>query len=442
MAFIYKERNILSVGFLGFARSNRTVYDYLSLHFPELEFTVRVREAEEAGNTNAAVYSGKRQLEAIREDLIFVSPGIRRDIKELSGRLISSDAELFFEKNANTVFGVSGSDGKSTTATLAKELLSDSFTEAHAIGNIGKPFSLYIDSKPGTAFAAELSSFQLNYFTPRLKRAVITNITPNHLDWHKNFEEYESAKENLIKQADERVFSLDSSGLRGFIKKYGAYALFSTELSAEEIIKFGAEINVYLKDGVIYLNGKEKISLKDIKRREKYNVRNLMAAMALCYGFWNDEKLFSVAGSFGGLSHRLELVATKATVEFYDSSIDSSPERTRSTLAELNGKSVVIMGGRTKMNNFDILSPALRKKALATVLIGENREEIKAAISPSVADIYEAEDMESAVKLAASLAETFGKVVLSPASTSFDRYKNFEQRGKAFSSAVLKLKDN
>ncbi len=432
MAFLHKGKFIKSVSFLGFGRSNRAVYEYLTKRYPDLRFTIRTTGGASLPS-GARVFESNKLFEDFSEDIVFVSPSVRRDKKEFIGKLLSSDAELFFEKNERELFAVTGSDGKSTTTSLAKSLLGNN---AYAIGNIGVPFTYALDYPNDALLAAELSSFQLMDFAPKSKRAIITNITPNHLDWHKSMEEYISAKENVLKNTGEPVFFIDDATTREIQKKHSAFAIASAKLSQSEIKKLRAQTYVYIDNGAICANGERLLEISDIFRKEEYNLKNFLSAIALCYGFFEKQELRRIAKSFLGLPHRFEPVLALDGIKIFNSSIDSSPQRTLSTLTSHNSPCVLLMGGRTKMKNFEILRDLVEKNAHALVLTGENRYEIHDSLMPISTPTYIEEDFDAAVSRAFDLAKGNCDLIFSPASVSFDAFENFEKRGEAFITAI------
>ena len=441
MEFIHKGNSIESVSFVGFGRSNAAVYAYLKKAYPFLKFSVRTEKEEKALPNEAEVFMKDEQFEKMTEDVFFISPAIRKDKAELNGKLLSSDAELFFERNESDCFGITGSDGKSTTSTLTAMMLGGKYQRSEAIGNIGKALCEALDGGNNTAYAVELSSFQLMDFSPKLKRAIITNITPNHLNWHTSYKEYASAKENVLRGAEQRVFSADSDAPAELIEKYGAFAIISTELTESELKRYKAQTYIYKIDDTIYIDGEKLISKEDFLRQEEYNLKNFMAAMALSYGSWDKDLIYKSAKSFPGLAHRCELCADFSSVKFYNSSIDSSPQRSLTTLSSHRGRFVAVLGGRTKMNNFDILREIIAKNAHALVLTGENRGEVHAKLSGIGVPIYVESDFKRAILCGAELAKKCGSLILSPASTSFDRFKSFEERGEYFRRIVSELHD-
>lgn len=199
------------IGFFGLGKSNLDLLQTLPLE--RCEIILRSEGKIDRGTLPRKlllpkILDGERAFLDIREDVLFLSPSVRRDRRELSdavarGVVFSSDAELFFENARAPIYAVTGSDGKSTTATLAEKLLLKN-RNALLVGNIGQPMFSSL-SRNADCYVAELSSFMLSYITPKVRRAAITNITPNHLDWHSSFEEYKSVKLGIFREAEEKI---------------------------------------------------------------------------------------------------------------------------------------------------------------------------------------------------------------------------------------------
>ena len=438
----YRGKEIRHVGFIGFGESNRGVFEYLTRSYPRLEYTVRSRVRADDTPPECRCLFGECELSGLDEDLIFLSPTVKRNRCELCNSGISerltSDARFFYDNTRSVCYAVTGSDGKSTTSVMTEELLTRSGIDAEAIGNIGKAMTPMLDY-PTRRFVTELSSFQLMDFEPPARRAAILNVTPNHLDFHSSYEEYRRAKENAVRSARESIFSLDSEDLIPIIEKRRAFALFSSHLSAREMLRYPAELYYYTEGGYICRSGERIIPLSELRRREEHYVRNFLAALALTDGDVTEDAIADVASSFTGLKHRCELVYTGAGVDYYDSSVDSTPERTKTTLRGFLRPHVLILGGRSKGLDFGILSEAIGKLTRYVIITGENRAEIFAALYEHRDKILVEEDFKRAVELSAELGQAVGAVLLSPASTSFDRFKNYRERAEVFLSTVRSL---
>jgi len=447
--FAFKGRAIRRVGFLGFGKSNSELCNYLRKNTSGIEYTLRQSTPPFTGADGFdRVFTGEAWLDSITEDVLFLSPSVRRDDARLGkaesrGVLISSDVELFLELTRGDVFAVSGSDGKSTTAYLTALMLSDAYMGAVPCGNFGEPTSAHIDDGIGYAYALELSSFTLNYLAPHSKRAVITNISENHLNWHTSFEEYIAAKRNLFINAEERVFYYDCPVTRRVALDFPIYAVFSAERTEEELKALvKAKVYVTLDNGKILLNGECIANTAEMKARGRHNLLNVMAAAAMTCGISDTAHIKRVAESFRGLSHRCEQVGYFRGVKYYDSSIDTSPKRCARTLDSFDERVILILGGRSKGQDYRELLPSIKRHVKHVVLTGECAEELRALLQ-SDRELNEmkikyalVEDFFEAVVYAATVAREGDSVLLSPAATSYDRFKNFEERGSFFKLCV------
>lgn len=438
--FIFCGKEIRSVGFFGLGRSNAGVMNYLAAHYPHVRFTVRQdKPIEGSVREPCRVYIGERALSEPSEDLIFASPTVRRErLYPIFGDRITSDAEFFFERVTHPVFSITGSDGKSTTTTLTSLLLSHDGVRAPAIGNIGVAMTPMLDVGCDYA-AAELSSFQLMHLSPRSERAYVTNISPNHLDFHSSFEEYISAKARIWERARECCVNLDDKICAELVPRDRIYAATSYGLSFEEARKvITAEVYVTLSCGFIQLNGVNVFDTASMRVGTVHTVKNMMAAIALTHGYTTEERISQVGREFSGLVHRCELVGEFLGIKYYNSSIDSTPKRTATTLASFEEKPIVILGGKGKGLSYEELLPAVEAHAKAAVITGANGGEIFEALSAcrGMLPIRRTETFTEAVLTAISLAKSGDSVLLSPASTSFDAFRDFAERGNRFKEII------
>lgn len=403
--------------------------------------------------------TGEKYLDEIDADIIFRSPGIRPDFDGIlravqNGAELISEMELFIELTPATVLAVTGSDGKTTTTTITYKLLEKEFegTDRHIYvgGNIGTPLLSRVgEMTERDIVVLELSSFQLFTMRKSPKRAIITNLSPNHLDWHKGMEEYVAAKTNIYKYgANTLVTNANDSLCKELLNDFdGDIRLFSAHLTLEEMIDAcpKAISYVFLYEGHIYYSdGKSAISILDTKKLRvpgKHNIENFMAAISLTWEAICERKLKEVAYSFTGVEHRIEYVREFNGVYYFNSSIDSSPSRTAAALnafADLGAKPIVICGGYDKNIPFEPLAKSLGAMAKAVVLTGATAEKIKSVIKAEniKIDIYLEKDFEKAVLIAKDIAKENDIVLLSPACASFDAFKNFMERGDAFKRIV------
>ena len=401
----------------------------------------------------AKLLLGDDYLKNIDADIIFRSPGTRPDKPELlalkeNGKIITSEMEVFFDLCPCKIIAVTGSDGKTTTTTIISELLKAEGKTVHLGGNIGKPLLPEIESVNDNDYAVvELSSFQLITMRKSPDIAVVTNLAPNHLDWHKDMNEYVESKKNLVLHQNafgKAVVNLDNEIADSFSKDVrGQLAKFSVK---DELFN-----GAYL-DGtrIVYSDyGKktEIMDISDIKIPGMHNVENYLAAISAVWGLVSVDTIKSVAQSFGGVAHRAEFVRELDGVKYYNDSIASSPTRTAlGTLSLYKEKIIIIAGGYDKHIPYEPLGPVINDKVKVLVLLGDTALKIEEAVKKAdnydenAIKIIKVTNMEEAVAEAKKQAVKGDIVSLSPASASFGLYKNFEERGNHFKSIVNGLK--
>ena len=377
-------------------------------------------------------------------DIIFKTPGIHPDIpqlKNLTNVKITSEMEAFFDVCPCKIIGVTGSDGKTTTSTLIYNMLKEEGHKCYLGGNIGTPLLPIANTMREGEFAVvELSSFQLLTMKKSPDVAVITNISPNHLNYHADMDEYVGAKKNIFEYQDSEgtlVLNADNEITAQFEScAKGNAVMFSREKEIEN--------GVYLKDGKIICMGEEILDISQILIRGIHNVENFMTAIAAVYPFVSKETIVHVAETFAGVEHRIEFVREVDGVKFYNDSIASSPARTRAGLNSFDKKVILIAGGADKNIPFDTLGEDIKEKVKRLYLIGATAEKIKAAVikaydGKKTLPILMYPTLERTVKEAYMAAEAGDVVLMSPACTSFDMYANFEERGKRFKEIVKGL---
>lgn len=405
--------------------------------------------AKEASAAGCKFQLGEDYLKHLDQDVIFRSPGIRPDLPEFltameQGSVLTSEMEVFCEVCPCPMIAVTGSDGKTTTTTILAELLRKAGKTVHLGGNIGHPLLAETESiKPEDIAVLELSSFQLMHMKTSPCIAVTTNLSPNHLDVHKDYAEYIDAKANIFTHQSEKdiaVFNADNpDSVSQAAKAPGQVRWFSRRKELEE--------GVFLRDGAIICRAKgverQIMTTSDIKLPGIHNVENYMAAIAALDGIVNDALIRAFAGEFGGVEHRIELVRTRKGVRWYNDSIASSPSRTIAGLLSFPEKVILIAGGKDKGISYAELGPVVNDHVKCLILCGATagviRESVEQSENFSGLEILETDDYRQAVALADRRAVEGDVVLLSPASTSFDRFTNFMERGWAFKSIVNAL---
>ena len=438
------------VGFIGCGISNMPILEL----FAEAGIAVTVRnkkEAPENASRLAALgvktITGLGYLDDIDENILFLSPAVRADLPELitaknNGTRLTSETEEFFKLCRALlpkvkIIAVTGSDGKTTTTTLIAKVLAASGKRIHLGGNIGVNLLAELDSiKDGDIIVAELSSFQLMKMTVSPDIAVITNLTPNHLDWHRDMEEYREAKTNIFNfQTPDNILVLnyDDKVTRGFAERAKGKVRF---FSGNDKLSDG----IYFNEKGIYKDKELLLADEDVFLVGRHNRYNYAAAIAATDGLATKEGILTVARSFGGVEHRLEFVRETGGVKYYNSSMDSSPSRTAACLNAFKGKVIVICGGYDKNIPLEPLGSLFLQKAKAAVLIGATAEKIEQVLKHNgYTAFYRVSSMSEAVKKAACIAESGDCVVLSPAAASFDMFVNYADRGNIYKALVKQL---
>lgn len=405
---------------------------------PREKLDEEVLALEQAG---CCLQVGEGYLEDVEADVVFRTPGMHPGNPAIEtlrrrGAEITSEMEVFFEVAPCHLIAVTGSDGKTTTTTLIAEMLKAEGKTVWLGGNIGTPLlPLCREMKQDDYAVVELSSFQLMDMKRSPQRAVVTNLAPNHLDVHKDMEEYVQAKKNIFRfqrPGDLLVLNGDNEITASFAGA-GQTHFFSRK---------GRTNCVWEENGAIYRRGEKILETADILIPGTHNVENYMAAIAAVDGLVSDDAIRRVARNFGGVEHRIELVRIKDGVKFYNDSIASSPSRTIAGLRSFTQKVILIAGGYDKHIPYDVLGPEICAHVRKLFLCGATAGKIRAAVEQTgmeQPEITDCGDFESAVRCAAAAARAGDIVLMSPASASFDQFKNFMVRGECFKKIVKEL---
>ncbi len=406
---------------------------------PREKLDAEVLQLEEMG---CKLSVGNNYLDGVEADILFRTPGMHPGNPAIvslaeKGAKVTSEMEVFFEVCPCHLLAVTGSDGKTTTTTLVSEMLKAAGKTVWLGGNIGTPLlPLVRQMKPEDFAVVELSSFQLMDMTRSPERAIVTNLAPNHLDIHKDMEEYVESKKNIFRYQDDSgllILNADNAITAAF-RGNGDTRFFSRK----------GEAHVCLKDGIICRGGEAVLNTSDILLPGVHNIENYMAAIAMVEGLVEDETIRHVAKNFGGVEHRIELVRVKDGVKYYNDSIASSPSRTIAGLRSFQEKVILIAGGYDKHIPYDVLGPEICEHVKQVFLCGATAPQIRAAVE-NCADFHgqvqltDCGNFENAVRTAAAAAKEGDIVLMSPASASFDEFKNFMVRGNFFKQIVKEL---
>ena len=449
------------VAIIGLGVSNIPLIEYLH----KLNSIVTVFDSKEMDKIDSQIierimnygmsYSfGEKYLEKlVGFDIIFRSPSCLPIVPELvkeaqRGAIITTEIEMVIELAPCLVIGVTGSDGKTTTTTLIHEILKQDGYNCYLGGNIGTPlFTKVKDMKPEDIVVLELSSFQLMNMKISPKISVITNITPNHLNIHTDMEEYVEAKKNIFKYQDENgilILNYDNEITKEFEKETKGKVIFFSSKSK-------------IRDGYIVDDGKIKICENGLRRhvfdtrnmilRGVHNFENACCAISATKDLVKKESVDTVLTEFKGVEHRLELVKeTKTRIKWYNDSVSSSPTRTIAGLNAFALKNIVLIaGGYDKNLDYSVLAKTIIDNCKSLILLGQTSEKIEKAVNMEIKKtknnfpIYKCKDLKDAVEIANKIAVRGDIVLFSPASASFDMFKNFSERGDIFKSYVNEI---
>jgi len=446
-----------SIAVVGYGVSNAPLTDLLLSR--GLDVTVcdkRDEDLFEGANAlkdrGAKLRLGASYLENLHEDIIFRTPGLHPFTPQLqnavkNGSVLTSEMEAFFAVCPCHTIAITGSDGKTTTSTLIATLLRESDHTVFLGGNIGTPLLNKVpEMKPGDFAVLELSSFQLHSMKCKPNVSVITNISPNHLDVHPNLEDYINAKRNIFLGQDKNdrlVLNANDPYTADFAAQAKADIRY---FSHEHSVQSGC----FAVDELIYsarnYEVQEIMPSAGILIPGLHNVDNYMTAYAATDGFITDSAFRKVARAFPGVPHRIELVRERKGVKYYNDSIASSPTRTIAGLRCFTKvKPILIAGGHDKHIPFDDLGTEIVARVKALYLTGETAERIRDTVVSTpgynrlTLPIHIIDDFQDAVISAANSAADGDVVILSPACSSFDKFKNFVERGNTFRSIVLGL---
>ncbi len=404
-------------------------------------------EAQALESLGATLCLGEDYLDHLESmDMILRTPGMKPYLKPFEearerGVEVTSEMELFFALCPAPIYAVTGSDGKTTTTSIIAGLLRAAGKTVHLGGNIGRPLLPDIEKvKPTDAAVVEISSFQLTRMTQSPHVAVVTNVAPNHLDWHTDMQEYIDAKRNLVAfqtAADRAVLNADNEITASFASCVNGECLRFSRRAPQE----GAWLS---EDGMlcVTVDGQTTpiVAAKDIRLPGTHNVENFLAAFAAVWGEVPVDVMAAFAAEFGGVAHRCELVRERDGVRWYNDSIGTSPSRTIAGLKAFDRKVILIAGGYDKHIPYAPLGPVAHETVKAAILMGATAPVIEAAIREhGDLPIARVASMEEAVATADRLSQSGDIVFMSPASASFDLYKNFEERGEHFRRLVEAL---
>lgn len=457
----WQGKNIL---ILGAARQGQALARYLA--GAGAQVTVNDKQAvEKIGSSVQALESlgikfvlGSHPLSLLdKAEIVCLSGGIPLNLPIVQsaverGLMLTNDSQIFMEEVKAPVIGITGSAGKTTTTTLVGRIAEKSVqapNKAWVGGNIGLPLVEYLDEiKKEDTVILELSSFQLEQMTLSPQVAAVLNITPNHLDRHGTMEAYAAAKARILEfqHRDEwAILSREdkgSSALAPMVKS--RLASFGWEHSPQ------LENGAYVEDGFVCLKWNsvqtKVMDVKDVALRGTHNLLNVLAAVTICAAAgMTPEAMREGIRGFGGVEHRLEIVRQWQGITWVNDSIATAPERASAALDSFNEPIILLLGGRDKDLPWQDLAAKAHRRVSQVILFGEATEKIAAALGNPLPGevlqkVHKATNFANALEIAASAAKAGDVVLLSPGCTSYDAFKDFEERGNYFKNWVKELK--
>ncbi len=454
-----KELQNKKVAVIGLGVSNIPLIDYLyskkaqvTIFDDKEEDKINKEIIQKIKDYNFEYSLGKNSLSKLKGfELIFRSPSClptRQELEEekKNGATITTEIEQLMKLAPCKIIGITGSDGKTTTTTLTYEILKNAGYKTYLGGNIGIPlFTKLNEIKPEDIIVLELSSFQLMEMEISPEIAAITNITPNHLNVHKDYQEYIDAKKNIFLHQNENgilVLNADNEITVNFKKEAnGKVILFSSTKKLED--------GFIVEDGIIKECNegirRHIIETKDLKLKGVHNYQNICTALALTKILVDTDKAIEFIKDFGGVSHRLELVRNLDGVEWYNDSASTSPTRGISALNAIDKEIILIAGGADKNLDYTPIAKPIIEKVKKLILIGQTATKIYDAVKKELEeqnkklDIYMCDSLKQSIDLAKRLSKPGQVVLFSPASTSFDMFKDMYDRGDKFRNEVNKL---
>ena len=447
------------IAIIGLGVSNIPLIDYMY----EKKATVTVFDDREEKDINPKImkkikeykfnyYFGKDNLKHLDNfDIIFRSPSCLPTKPELvqaveKGALVTTEIEMLMKMCPCKIIGVTGSDGKTTTTSLIHAILNKAGYKTYLGGNIGTPlFTKLPEMKPEDIVVLELSSFQLMGMKISPHISVITNITPNHLNIHKDYQEYIDSKKNIFKYQNENdilVLNNDNEITKSCVKEAnGKVILFSGKEKLDNGFIVDNNIIKKCEDGI----RKHILDAKEVILRGEHNYENIATAFAATESLVDLDLATEAVKEFKPVEHRLEFVRKIDDVKWYNDSVSSSPTRTIAGLKSFDEEIVLIAGGYDKNLDYTPIAKPIVQKVKALILLGQTSGKIFEAVKKELEiekkelPIYMCNSLEETVNLAKKLAKPQQIVLFSPASASFDLFKNFADRGEKFKNLLNKL---
>ena len=448
-----KNKNILIIGLGISGASTAMALDKLgsNVFITDSKSEIELEEyVDKLKDIDVTYFLDNKNIDLENIDLAVKSPGVPFDIsviKDLNEKNIEviTDIELAYRLFENQFIAITGTNGKTTTTALTDEIFENAKKPHHIAGNIGVGMLWEaVNSNKEDIFIVETSSFQLeNTVDFKPKVSLITNITPDHLNWHKTFEHYMNAKKKIFKNQDKSDFTIlnyDDQALREMAEEVNGSLIF---FSSTQVLDKG----IYIEEGNIVINseaGKIIVMRADeLKIPGKHNLENALASLGIAWAMGIDLEIIRKSLiEFEGVEHRLEFVKEINEVKFYNDSKGTNPDASIKAIEAINSPIILIAGGMNKGGGFDELVDSFNGKVKSLVLLGETAEQLeKTAKEKGSIETHIVKSIDESVLKAFELSEPGDNILLSPACASWDMFKSYEERGEEFKKSVYNLKE-
>ena len=437
------EKNLIGkkIAIVGLGVSNRPLLDYLAKFDCNVSVFSEKEIEEDISSYGYSVYQGDDCLsKLVGFDIIFRSPSCLPTRKEIMdeinrGCYVTTEVEEVIKLSPSKIIGITGSDGKTTTTTLVDLVLRANGYKTYLGGNIGTPlFTKIGEMTKDDVVVLELSSFQLMSMTVSPSISIITNISPNHLDIHGSYEEYIDAKCNIFKHSDGILVTNYDNDI-------------TSKLESNREVRYFSRTNktnaFYVNDGKIYFGEKQVFDTSKLKIRGVHNHENICTCMSALYDMVDTSKSFEAIADFNGVEHRLEFVREINGVKWYNDSVSSSPTRAIAGINAYSNDLILIAGGYDKNLDYTPIARPILDNVKILILYGATKDKIYNAVMKEKTnediEIYVCDSLNDVVNKAHSVSKSGDTVLFSPASASFDMFKNFMDRGIKFKDLVNKL---
>ncbi len=431
------------IGIIGYSRTGKAAAEFVKARGGKVKISELSNSEELKRELVVKGFDfelGKNSFEFLKDcDYIIISPGVPSEspfVLELEnkGKIVISEIEFASKFIKSKIIGITGSNGKSTVTSMIYHILKVAGEKVTLAGNIGIPLIKYVEEN-SDYFVVELSSFQLEKivdFKPFI--SVLLNITPDHLDRYKRFEDYAEAKFNLFKNQKSSDFAILNKDDDYIGKNKNRINASKSFFSIDD-----RRADVYCDKDIIFFKDELILKSNEIPLLGVHNIENTMASVAVAKVIGLESKIIKEAiKSFKGLEHRTELCGEIDGVKFINDSKATNIDATYKALMSFDSPLILILGGKDKGGDFTKLNELIKSKVKKLILIGAAKEKIKKQLSEDI-DYIEVESMEEAVYRGFDFAEKGDIVILSPACASFDMYENFEERGQDFKGIVKRL---